>query len=149
MAKSLNGKALQRKPDFDKFHQYIEFSLRDIPIPKTTYGLQSTPPFVLKEVASNNGLGTTLVHSLHEAQSFLAERVSATLVSQDVLPVGSDYRVIVLNGEAIAMHKKTAPTNQFLTNAFQGGILSKVEPHYVSVFKKLAISAVEVLETEY
>ena len=126
----------------NKIRSFDELSRNRVPIPRTAFvtskcSLQPLleripgPPWIAKLPESSQGKGVMLVESEAALHSLVdaVEALNGRLTVQEFIAknAGSDLRVLVVGGSALAAMRRTAPKGDFRANLHQGGVAEAVE----------------------
>jgi ribosomal protein S6--L-glutamate ligase len=126
--------ALERSRN--KIRSFDELSRQRVPIPRTAFLSARVdlrlllknipgPPWIAKLPESTQGKGVIFVESEQALRSLVdaVEVLSGRLMVQEYLAdgAGSDIRVLVLGGKAIAAMRRRAPKGDFRSNLHVGG----------------------------
>lgn len=104
-------------------------------------------PVIIKVTESTHGSGVILAESLKSAQNvidtfqYLKERVLLQEFIEETQ--GSDIRVLVVAGEAVAAMKRTAKKGEFRSNLHQGASSEPVQ--LTTREKELAVKATQIM----
>lgn len=109
----------------DKWRTYRFCQELKIPVPETTLVIQTspslTPPLILKPRFGHGGHLVSLVHTHEEFRQIVDANPEVEWIQQEYLPGGDvDHRAYVLDGDVIAVVKRTA-MKDFRANKSQGG----------------------------
>lgn len=155
----------------DKLHAGQLLSHNRIPIPTTCYvrtwqdveraiRLIGGMPVVIKVNEGTQGSGVHLIHSREQAEQKTYKMLSEghdVLVQQYIEEShGSDVRVLVVGGRAVAAMRRRARGNEFRSNFHRGGIVEPVDltSEYVDIACRAArlldlnIAGVDLLESK-
>jgi len=152
---------LSRDPFFDCFNQLELLEKFGLPVLKTVTTIKPKLPrelllshvdylgglpLVLKLPGSEGGVGIIKVDTLEGLFSLIDYLQYAPLLMEYFEHIVS-YRVVVLNGEAIAVEARHSGADDFRTNSAGGGSLGKVDaPENVLT---TAIRAADILQSEF
>ena len=154
----------------DKVRSFQELVLAGLSVPKTVVlGAESQleevidtlsgPPWILKLPVSTQGKGVIFVESMLSLRSIVdaVTSLQGSLILQEFVKEsgGSDVRVIVLGGRAVAAMRRTAAEGEFRSNLHQGASPEFVEltDELVDISKRAAlalgldIAGVDILES--
>jgi glutathione synthase/RimK-type ligase-like ATP-grasp enzyme len=149
----LNGRSYIDFPILSKIQQYVLFARHGIPIPETTYRstYKELPafPVIMKGIFGSKGEAVHLVHDEARFRQLEKEYGPGSFVVQKPLPIGEDYRVLVLGDTVLGYMKKVAESGEFLTNIHAGGHPVAVESERVPVLEKWALAAAKVTECQF
>ena len=118
------------------------------------------PPWIAKLPVGTQGKGVVLVESEASLSSLVdaVEALSGRVMVQEYIAesVGTDLRVLVLGGKAIAAMRRRAPAGDFRANLHRGGSPEPVplNPELVDVAEQaaaalgLAIAGVDLMEAK-
>lgn len=114
-----------------KLAQYMAFSSRHVPFPRTVYAHPSrladaaenmlAYPMIVKSILARSGNDNYLVSSREELDALLVDRPTDKFVAQEAVPNKGDYRVIVLGDTASCVYLRTAKEGDHRNNVSQGG----------------------------
>ncbi len=126
----------------DKTCSYHKLSKAGVPIPKTVLlgpkacldeavEIIPGPPWVVKLPKSSKGLGVSIADSLPSLKSSIdvLHGLGQDLILQEAITEanGSDIRVLVVGGIAVAAMRRSASGNDFRSNLFLGGAAAKLD----------------------
>jgi glutathione synthase/RimK-type ligase-like ATP-grasp enzyme len=149
--KMLNGTTYKNYPDFSKLLQMIILKRDGVPVPTTSFSNDYSTtqlPIVLKSLNGSNGQQVHYVQTPNDLETYATQYGSGNFLLQKPLPIGADYRVIVLGNRAIGMHKKVT-TSGFLTNVTAGGRVEPVEEERREHIAAIALQAARSFACEY
>ena len=120
--KVINFESFKNWPTLDKILQYQEFKKAGIPVVETSSTYTNLKfPFIAKVSDSSQGRGVRKIISKEDLQDFIKDNFGKSILYQPFLTVGSDLRVIVLDGKVLGAMKRTAQKGEYLTNFSRGG----------------------------
>jgi glutathione synthase/RimK-type ligase-like ATP-grasp enzyme len=150
--KMLNGHAYADYPILSKIQQYALFSQHGIPIPETWYQASyETPPqfpCIVKGIFGSKGEAVHLVKDEATFRGLEKQYGPGGFVVQTPLPIGEDYRIVVVGDRVLGFMKKIA-TDGFVTNIHAGGQATTVEPEREAVLTDLAIKAAKATGCQF
>jgi glutathione synthase/RimK-type ligase-like ATP-grasp enzyme len=149
--KTLNGETYLQFSHFSKIDQLSFLHAHQVPIPRTYFSMQKEKvqfPIVGKYIYGNGGLQVFLIHNDQELEKVEKEFGMSELLFQEVLPIGEDYRIVVLGDQVVAGHKKVTTTG-FVTNVTSGGTVHPVEEHRKEELFSLALQACRLFHCEH
>lgn len=151
--KLLNGESYYKYPSLTKIQQYAVLAANNIPIPETwyqgEYNLdQIALPIILKGIKGSKGNSVHLIQTREEFDQRAQQYGKGGFVLQTPLPLGQDYRIVVLHGEVIGFMKKIA-TEGFVTNIHAGGQALEVDESQKPILAELAIKTAHALSCEF
>lgn len=126
----------------DKARCYLELHHRSVPIPRTVLlgreapleealRLVPGPPWILKLPVGTKGRAVILVESAASLRSVVStlQDLSGRLLLQEFVAEsrGTDLRVLVLGGRAVAAARRTAGGDEFRSNVDLGGLARPCE----------------------
>ncbi|MCB0322708.1 MAG: RimK family alpha-L-glutamate ligase [Bdellovibrionales bacterium] len=155
----------------NKIRSFYELSRQAVPIPRTAFVSSKSPlpmlleqmagpPWIAKLPVGTQGKGVVLVESEASLSSLVdaVEALSGRVMVQEYIAesVGTDLRVLVLGGKAIAAMRRRAPAGDFRANLHRGGSPEPVplNPELVDVAEQaaaalgLAIAGVDLMEAK-
>lgn len=107
------------------------FFMCDVPLTEEMITELGPPPWVAKPSVSAKGIDVVEVKSMHEAQQLLqkSKSLGQQWLIQELIEEsrGTDVRVFVLNGKALAAMRRTAKKGELRSNIYQGGTTQCVE----------------------
>jgi ribosomal protein S6--L-glutamate ligase len=144
----------------DKTYSYHKLSQAGVPIPKTVLlgpkacldeaiEIIPGPPWVVKLPRSSKGLGVLIADSLRSLKSSIdvLHGLGQDLILQEAITEanGSDIRVLVVGGVAVAAMRRSASGDDFRSNLFLGGAAAKLDmSNEVSQIAEQAVRALQV-----
>lgn len=147
--KILNSQTYKRFAIFNKLDQLRVLAAANLPIPVTVLGGEPvTLPIILKGLLGSNGNAVHYLTTQDEFTTNAALYGANNYLLQEVLPIGEDYRVVVLGTKAIAMHKKITQS-AFLTNISAGGKAVAAETELQEQLGELAVKTAQACGCEY
>lgn len=151
--KMLNGQSYAEYPIMSKIQQYALFAKQGIPIPETQYQGEyvevPTLPVIVKGIFGSKGNAVHLVKDEATFRHLEQEYGPGGFVVQQPLPIGEDYRILVLGGRVLGEMKKVADKGTFLTNIHAGGHAILVEPDRIQILEELALAAAQATHCEF
>jgi len=110
-----------------KMHDYVQLSRQNIPVPRSTQPMTHAAllqlmgtyptPFILKGIHGTGGKHVHLVKDASATQALIASYPEGQLIWQEYLPAPYDWRVIVINGQALPVAVERRPVgDDFRTN---------------------------------
>jgi len=162
--KVLNGRSYLRFPRLDKLTQAYHLVDQGLPVVKTvSFGanlsLAELKKLLKKEVgfpclvkprfgAQGRGIEKiTSPEDLEKIYPLLTTKGLEMWLFQPFLPVGQDYRLIVLGGQVIGVMKRVAAPGSVVTNFSQGGQVLAIKPTAEQI--QLAEAAASVFTLDY
>lgn len=149
----LNGHSYADYPIMSKIQQYALFAKNGIPIPETQYQGEypEVPelPVIIKGIFGSKGNAVHLVKDEAEFRKFEAVYGIGGFVVQKPLPIGQDYRIVVLGNRVLGGMKKVADEGVFLTNIHAGGHATEVEAERSELLGQIALKAVHVTQCDF
>lgn len=151
-----------------KLSQYSALSFAGVSIPSTIFGKLSVVedqiakefefPFIAKEITGKNGAENYLIKSADELDSIRQVLEEGKFVFQEFIENDRDYRVIIINKEAVGVYERKRPSNSkmHVNNAAAGGSvteLAEIESDIASIAEKAAhvigreIAGVDVMKS--
>lgn len=149
ITKTLNGTTYSRYPEFNKLFQIQKLSSANLPVPRTSESSEDfSYPMVAKYTHGFGGIHVFLIESLEDLQQVKKKYKQNELIFQEVLPIGEDYRIIVLGNKAITGHKKKK-TGEFVTNVTSGGSVHPIEDFRRDELFSLSEKVAKLFDCEY
>jgi RimK family alpha-L-glutamate ligase len=149
--KMLNGESYAKFPVFSKLAQMLTLQKNGVAVPNTYYQEKyQNPkfPLVLKALHGSNGQQVHYITNQQEWDEVTKLYQQGEYFLQDPLPIGEDYRVIMLGQKSIGAYKKVSTTG-FASNLAVGGRVETVEPERLSEIVNIALRAANALHCEY
>jgi len=149
----LNGPSYSKYPILSKVQQYALFVTHDLPIPETWYQANYTEPLtfpiIIKGIVGSKGEAVHLVKNTTEFETLSNQYGQGGFITQTPLPIGEDYRILVLGGKVLGFMKKKASDGKFVTNIHAGGRAHLVEPERAPILEKLALATAQATECDF
>lgn len=150
----LNGESYYKFPFFSKLVQAALLRSAGLQAPHTVYmaGQDEFPfgfPCVVKANYGTQGRDVHLAKEPSDWHRLCRTYRVENLIMQEYLPGTHDYRVLVIGAEAVALHKRVAPSEDFRTNYAVGGQLVKAESELADEIKEMAVAAAKVFRCEF
>jgi RimK family alpha-L-glutamate ligase len=145
----LNGHSYLRYPNLSKIQQLAILDQKELPIPKTCYGINTLSyPFVLKGIHGSNGLEVHLIKNDEELKQYQTQYGEGGFLTQELFDSHVDYRVLILGKKVLGFLKKVGG-DEFVTNIHVGGKAEKAEGEKETELGDLALATAAAFECEF
>ena len=138
---------------WNKIHQMMKLSSAQLPVPKTLFithdsSIDTIPdtfqfPVIVKPIHGSHGTDIRLCDTIDDVRRAVATAASGTYIAQQYLDAPHDYRVFVVNGEALGAVKKQPPDNEFRSNTDLGATFISFD--MTDNMRDIAVSAASAL----
>lgn len=105
-------------------------------------------PFISKTDYGTNGHGVHLINTPDKLLEIQTAYPEMKLFYQSFIPHDFEYRVHIMNGEAVCVWKKAPPEGDFRSNEAQGGAMLTADTEHLAEMTELAKKTYEIFKFE-